>query len=269
MANKVNKNLSLVISMMLLTSACNQAPTFAELCDENPKICNEFKEDSWCKRERIAVGFANVAHKEKPGDIEKYNQLISYENYAKCMAHASNIEHIRFKEKQTMRVNNVAQAKQRIKEISEATVNSKHPNLLYYHWSRYLNNDALEAFLALENTKILETPDLQLNLATYYAKRDQTKTLNLLYHALELTEVDEPVNNEIFKSIATIFADKDKHKQVYIWSKILLLYSPDDENIKRVNLEQYAQSFQLDSEFLDIVAEKTLDKILNGEFKTP
>lgn len=72
-----------------------------------------------------------------------------------------------------MRINNVVNAKNKIKEISENTVNSKHPNLLYFHWTRYLNNDALKTFLALEKTQQLETPNLQFNLATYYAKRDQ------------------------------------------------------------------------------------------------
>lgn len=72
-----------------------------------------------------------------------------------------------------MRINNVVNAKNKIKEISENTVNSKHPSLLYFHWTRYLNNDALKTFLALEKTQQLETPNLQFNLATYYAKRDQ------------------------------------------------------------------------------------------------
>ncbi|WP_441003613.1 DUF2989 domain-containing protein [Pseudocolwellia agarivorans] len=260
---------SLFVILIIAISACNKAPTFADLCDENPKICNEFKEDTWCKKERIAVGFANLSHQQKPDDAGKYKQLISYENYAQCMNHASKIEHIKFKEKQTMRVTNVVKAKQKIKEISQATENSNHPHLLYYHWSRYLNKNALQTFLDLESTNKLETPDLQFNLATYYAKRDQSKTLKLLYHALELTNENEAVNTEIFKSIATIFADKKKYTQVYIWSQILATYSPEDETIKNVNLQSYAQTFNLDQEFLDTVALKTLNTILEGKFKAP
>jgi len=260
---------SIIVVACTLIASCNKGPSFAELCDLHPEICQEFKEDSWCKKERISVGFANLAHHEKPEDLQKFNQLISYEKYAKCMDHASKIEHIKFKEKQTMRVTNVAHARKRIKEISDATINSKHPNLLYYHWSRYLDNDALQEFLALEDGDQLETPSLQLNLATYYAKKDQEKTLDLLYHALELTKVNQPINTEIFKSIATIFADKNKHKQVYIWSKILNLYSPEDETVKAIKLDKYADTFNLKQSFLDKVASRTLNTILDGQFKKP
>lgn len=259
----------ITISSCVFIAACNQAPSFADLCNEHPKICNEFKEDSWCKKERITIGFANLAQQTTPKDENKYNQLVGYENYAKCMEHASKIEHIKFKEKQSMRINNVVEAKKRIKDISDDTKDSKHPSLLYYHWTRHLNKEALQTFLALENTHQLETPSLQFNLATYYAKKDQNKTLNLLYHALELTNQDDPINTEIFKSIATIFADKKKYKQVYIWSKILQTHTPDDESIKGVKLDNYAKTFNLKSSFLDDVASKTLYTILKGEFKKP
>ena len=270
MMNKpINFRFVVIIGSCTLLFACNKAPSFAELCDEHPKICNEFKEDYWCKTERIAVGFSNLAHQKKPEDLQKIDQLMSYENYAQCMVHASKIEHNKFKEKQGMRINNAVNANKRIKEISDSTLNSNHPRLLYYHWSRYLNKDALQKFLALENTKELETPNLQLNLATYYAKIDQSKTLNLLYHALELTDVDEPIDTEIFKSISTIFAEKKEYKKVYIWSKVLTSYSPDDKTINTLSLNKYAQAFNLDHEFLDRVASKILDTILQGEFIKP
>lgn len=258
-----------LISLIAILSGCNKPPTFAELCSKTPEICEEFEEDSWCKSERISVGFANLAHRNNPEDLERFNQLISYEKYQKCMTHASKIEHIKFKEKQTMRINNVSKAKAKIKEISEVTKSSNLPELLYFHWSRYIDKDALKRFLELEKTQQLETAELQFKLATYYAKRDQNKTLRVLYHALELTDKDIPVNNEIFKSIATIFADKKKYKQVYIWSKILVTYSPEDEHINKLDLQDYAKSFDLNTEFLDDVALKTLKKILEGSFKAP
>lgn len=258
-----------VLCSIIALLGCDRKPNFADLCEEHPNICQEFKEDTWCKRERISVGFSNLHHLEAPTDENKYNQLISYENYAKCMTHASKIEHIKFKEKKSMRISNVAKAKERIAEISKETQNSNHPGILYYQWSRYLNNNALQAFLALEDTNELETPHLQFNLATYYAKIDQNKTLKLLYHALELTNKDEPINTEIFKSISTIFADKKKQKQAYIWSKILSMHSPDDESISSESLEEYAKAFKLDHEYLDMIANATLEKIMKGEFTAP
>lgn len=249
--------------------ACDRGPNFAELCEQHSEICEEFESDSWCKRERIKVGFANISEKLKPNDDNKFQQLIAYENYKTCMAHASKIEHIKLKEKKTRRINNVLKAQDKIEKISNATANSEHPDLLYYHWSRYLDQSALDKFIALEGNKILEKPNRQVNLASYYIKRDPNKTLDLLYHALTLYPSDAKIDTEIFKSIASIFSEKEEYKQAYIWSKILHLYQPDDENLTVDTLNNYIALYNLDSEYLDRVAKTTLNKIVTGQFKAP
>lgn len=249
--------------------ACEQGPNFAELCDQHVEICEEFQEDTWCKKERIAVGFANLSHKLKANDSNKYQQLIAYEGYEKCMAHAAKIEHIKLKVKKTIRTNNVLKARDKIKEISLATEKSEHPDLLYFHWSRYLNESSLNKFIALEGNELLERSNRQVNLASYYAKRDPTKTLNILYHALELYPSNAELDTEIFKSIASIFADKKEYKQVYIWSKILRMYDPKDTTIHDSTLQSYITGYGLDADFLDKVADTTLNNITAGTFTSP
>jgi hypothetical protein len=249
--------------------ACENRPDFAELCEQHIKICQEFQEDTWCKRERIAVGFANLADKNDASDSNKYQQLIAYEGYEKCMLHASKIDHIKLNVKKTIRIDNVVKAQAKIKTIALATQKSEHPDLLFFHWSRYLNEQSLNKFIALEGSELLEKPNRQINLASYYAKHDITKTLNLLYHALELYPSDTAIDTEIFQSLASIFTHKKEHKQAYIWSKILYLYSPKDSNINHETLVSYFKSNNLNTEFLDRVAKKTLNNILEGEFKVP
>lgn len=257
-----------LLSLTLIT-ACDKGPNFASLCEQNPEICQEFAEDSWCKKERIAVGFANLTQKTEPKDIHQFNQLIAYESFEKCVSHAAKIEHIKLKEKKTKRINNMMLARERIIEISDATINSEHPRLLYYHWTRYLNKEALEKFLALEGDERLETPESQFELATYYAKRDPNKTLAVLFHSLELIQLEQPINPEVFKSLSSIFADKGENKQAYIWLKVLSLYKPDDENISKDTLTNYIRAYSLDGPFLDRVAIATLEKIKTGTFKAP
>ncbi|MFT5757856.1 MAG: hypothetical protein ACI9LM_002592 [Alteromonadaceae bacterium] len=249
--------------------SCDNAPNFAELCEMHTEICHEFEQDSWCKRERIAVGFANLEHLKTPLDPQKFEQLIAYERYATCMEHASKIEHIKFKNKQVMRVNNLLKAREQIYVISKQTKRSLHPDLLYFHWSRYSNKRALARFLLLENTLQLETPKLQLNLATYYVKRDKEKTRQLLYHSLELSNDDAPIDVEVFKSISTLFADKKDVENAYVWSKILNLYASDDKAVTEQSLENYVKAYHLNSDILDEKAEDTLDSILKGQFKAP
>ncbi|SEL11785.1 Protein of unknown function [Colwellia chukchiensis] len=257
------------LAPLWLLMACEKSQNFAELCQEHKEICLEFQEDSWCKRERIAVGFANLAEKLASQDSNKFAQLIAYENYEKCMEHAAKIEHIKLKVKKTMRTNNVLKARQRINEIANATKGSEHPDLLYYHWSRFLDESALQKFIALEGSKLLEQPHRQINLASYYAKRDANKTLKLLYRALELYPNDAVIDTEIFQSIASIFADKQEYKQAYIWSKILYLYQPDESNITDKSLTDYSELHHLDRQFLDRVAASTLKLIESGEFNAP
>jgi len=255
--------------LMFLCTACDTGPNFSQLCEENPEICEEFHEDSWCKRERIKVGIANINHKTVASDIHKFHQLIAYEDYNKCVTHAAKIEHIKLKEKKTRRIENMMAARQKIEEISEQTKNSEHPRLLYYHWTRFLNNEALEKFLALEGTKALETPESLFELATYYTKRDQSKTLQLLFHSLELYKDDSEINAEIFKTLSTIFADKNEIKQAYIWLKVLELYDPSDPDIHENTIEDYAKNHKLDVDFLDKVAKTTLNKIKSSKFIRP
>jgi hypothetical protein len=249
--------------------ACDSGPNFAELCQQHSEICEEFQEDTWCKRERVVVGFANLNNKLEDNDGNKYQQLIAYEGYEKCMAHAAKIEHIKLKIKKTIRTNNVFKARDKIKEISLATRDSEHPDLLYYHWSRYLNEDSLGKFIALEGNKSLEQPNRQVNLASYYAKRDPTKTLKLLYHALELYPDDAKLDTEIFKSLASIFADRKEYKQAYIWSKILHIYDPEDTDINDKTLQNYIDGYGLNGDFLNKVANATLNKIGSGTFISP
>ncbi|WDE09661.1 DUF2989 domain-containing protein [Thalassomonas haliotis] len=253
----------------LALSACDKGPNLAQVCDSHPLICQEFKEDNWCKKERTQTIFAGADLQDSPSDQYKYNLLIAYESYAECVSFASQIEHIKLKEKKTRRIDNYIKAKEKIEQLSQETASSEHPQLLYFHWTRYLNERSLEKFLRLEGSPELETPASQLNLATYYAKRDPDKTLDLLFHALELYQAGDVIDSEIFKSLTTIFTDKKEYKQAYIWLKIMRLYDPEDTDLTEKSLKNYQEAFQLDSDFLDQVADTTLDKIKAGQFHSP
>ena len=253
----------------LLLIGCDSGPNFAKLCEENPEICAEFQEDSWCKKERIDVGLANIAHLKNQQDSQKYQQLIAYESYDKCVTHAVKIEHVKLKEKRTRRIENMMKARDKISTLAEQTARSNHPRLLYFHWTRFLSEPHLEKFLALEGTKALETTESQYDLATYYAKRDQKKTLQLLFKALTLYDNKNEINDDIFKSLSTIFAEKNEFKQAYIWLKVLHLHDPQDRDLSKDTLTRYVAEHKLNAEYLDKVATSTLNHVLEMSFKAP
>ena len=262
-------NCLVVFTILLLITGCDGKQNLATLCENHPKICEEFKTDSWCKSERAEVAFNNLAVNQHNKEIDKYYLLLSYEDYATCMAHASKIDYIKYKDKRTFRIENLVKATKRIDELNQQTQLSSHPELLYYHWSRNLNENSLTKFLALEGSPALNSTESQFNLATYYSKRDPNKTIKLLYKALELYRDERPLNPEIFKALSTIFEDKRDFDKAYIWSRILYLYQPDDKHLNDDAIFRFKNEYNLDISFLDKVADVTYDKIQGGEFVAP
>jgi hypothetical protein len=248
---------------------CNKNTSFAQICENHQAACQEFHPDTWCKKERVNLVFAHAALADKPRDKEKFNTLMAYEDYEKCVSKAAEIDHIKFKEKKTKRIDNMLKARHKIKMLSNETIDSNYPSLLYYHWTHHLNKRSLAAFLALEGEPIMENSTSQYELATYYAKRDINKTISLLYRALELNQVGETINVDIFKSLTSVYAELGDNKQAYIWLKVLTLAAPNDKQINRTNLHQYQNNTNLDQSFLDKVARTVLGNIKKAEFVAP
>lgn len=240
-----------------------------EVCDKYPTICEQLQEDNWCRVERRDV-LVNYYRKEETNDDDyKYKLLLAYEGYAKCMEKASLIEHKKLKSKKNRRINNHVNALQHINDLSNETVNSENPLLMYYHWSRNEDKEALEKLLQLEGSVLVANPEAQFNYATYYIKKDPNKTFDFLYRALELYEKGDKINAEIFMSLASLFADLKLHKQAYIWLKILEMYDEETEIDHQKSLEQYQITYDLNADFLNQVAKLTLEKIKNGKFQRP
>lgn len=255
--------------LALFLTGCGDKVNLAQLCEDNEEICNEFGQDSWCKSERIDVAVNRIKVKNDNLDTGKYNLLIAYEGYIKCMSLASQIQHIKLKEKTTVRKNNLLKAKANMSLLSEESADSKHPHLLYYYWSRESNVLALEQFLELEGSDILENSTAQYHLATYYIKRNTKKTLGLLYHALELHQPGTKLTPEVLQTLATIFTQKKQYKQAYIWLRTYQLLLDKPDKMIETSLISYQQAKKLDAEFLDEVASITLAKIESGKFTSP
>lgn len=121
----------------------------------------------------------------------------------------------------------------------------------------------------LEGTSALEDSISQFQLATYYAKKDKNKTLQLLFHSLELHQPNAKLIPEVFETLVTIFTNRDKPKQAYIWLKTYHLATTKHHKQVKKQLQQYQSAYLLDGDFLDDVASNTLANIESGKFKTP
>jgi hypothetical protein len=263
------------VLLLLLLNGCDSKVNLKKLCNEHAEICNEFSKDSWCKTERIDVVLNRIKVKNNnldvdvDVDVDKYKLLIAYEGYIKCMSLASQIQHKKFKEKTTLRKDNLLKATAQLSKLTAQSANSKHPDLLYYHWSRESSDSALKEFLQLEGDPILENSTAQYHLATYYIKRDSNKTLGLLYRSLELHQPGTELSPEILQSLVTIFTKIKQYKQAYIWLRTYQLSQDEPNEMIETSLNSYQQKNALDADFLDKVASSTLAKIKAGQFTSP
>lgn len=253
----------------LLLAGCDKTVTIKELCNKNLKVCKAFKADTWCKAERKDLLINYDAFNNSNEDSDRFAVLLQLEEYEKCMGIAAQIEHVKLKGKQENRKINLKNARKEINKLVNESKQSTEPHMLYYRWSRLSESKAISQLLSLEGSNALETPELQLIFATYYTKRNPQKTLNYLFHALELYAPNDKINTETFLSLSTIFTDKEEFKQAYIWLKVLILIEPENEIVSDVSLEGFAKQYQLNIALLNKVAAATLTKIQQGTFKAP
>ncbi|MDF2178757.1 DUF2989 domain-containing protein [Aliiglaciecola sp. CAU 1673] len=238
-----------------------------DICEQQPQLCSDLNPDSWCRAEKSRIIKDRYEQLKSPSDLLNYDLLLGFENYKKCISKASDIEHIKLKEKQSERVRGLMTAERELKRLARETQGVDVPHLLYYHWSRFDDQDALKAFLQYEKRGELEYPEMQVALATYYSKFDRPKTISLLYHALELYGEDAEVDPEIFLSLSTINMKEERFEQAYIWGYVGQKFGVEDLNLTSIESILVQQNIQ--TKALKKTAEHYIEQIEDGRFIAP
>lgn len=232
---------------ILNLTGCSKGKTISEICEDRPEICEEFTGGGHCNEERSDLIYKRYDEFRLPSDRNRYKLLVSLEDYTDCIALASQIEHIKLKEKKTERMIGYLAAIEETKRVSHLTRASDDPYLLFYHWSRNANSKALNKFLQLEGTKALESATLQYFLATYYSKKDSEKTIELLKYSLQLrkSEADE-LHTEVLHSLSSLHYQKDDLINAYIWAKIADFAGSESVKLKELELKAQYENLNLD-----------------------
>lgn len=251
----------------LFLIGCERQITVREVCDVNESFCSDLNTDGHCNAIRSEVIVKRHLEKKDPSDENKYNLLLDFEEYSSCIHLASQIEHIKLKEKKNSRIKGYMTSLREIKRLIAETKDTSHPGILYYQWSQTNDEAALNKFLSLENTESMKNTQMQFLLATYYIKFDLEKTVNLLYRALELNPEHGTPNNEIYKTLVNIFYKQKKYKHAYIWA--LIAKESCIENIEITPLEHMLETQGKSLGNLEKLANKTLEQIESGTFFSP
>jgi hypothetical protein len=257
-----------VTVFLLLLAGCEDlfAPNARDMCLEQPQFCADLNPDGWCQAEKSQVIKNRYADLKNPQEITDYRLLIAFEKYKVCVSKAAQIVHIKQPEKQAERMKAVVVAEKELKRLTRKTRQSKEPHLQYYHWSRFNDQAALKNFLLYRDQNKLDTPDLQLGLAAYYVKFDLDKAIKALFHALELYQEHDDIDNEIFKSLSTIYLKLEDYQKAYIWALVAIEFSVKDVDLRVIEpLLTRSNSIKK----LENLADDIVDSIEDREFVLP
>ncbi|CZF81375.1 DUF2989 domain-containing protein [Grimontia marina] len=197
----------------------------AQLCENYPQICQKLNvTDGQCRHERTDLIWKRYDVVKKDSDLNKFDELLLTKKYAKCMELAAQIETTTLKGKKTLRTEALFHAYDTIEKLEQKLKSSYQPSIIYYRWTQG-DNEALEQFLKLEETEYLNTPELQLGLATYYVDKDKEHTIKLLVKSLTLYdgragETKDKAIPEVIKSLATANHSIGKLDDAYLWALV-------------------------------------------------
>ncbi|WP_430455786.1 DUF2989 domain-containing protein [Rheinheimera sp.] len=256
------------LPLLVLLSACGEKElNITQVCQEKPGLCTDLIEDGHCRVERSETILARFGEQKLPSDANKYRLLLDFEKYSKCMELAKGIEHIKLKEKTTARVDSYMVSLNEIKRLTDETVTSDYPGLLYYHWSRHQSRPHLEKFEQAAQAGQLNTPDLKFALARYYIERDKSLAITTMLDALKLYKAGEVVDTDIYTSLTTLYFKQNKLPESYHWA--LVAQAAGVERIEFDMILKSAKDNALDKDKIETLADETVAGLEAGQFKPP
>ncbi|MCP4884984.1 MAG: DUF2989 domain-containing protein [Flavobacteriales bacterium] len=246
-----------------LLSGCIENRSTAHLCINHPQICEGLNiNDGQCNQIRTQLLWLRFDQIDNPSEFKLFDELELTKTYAQCMEVAGQTQSTTLKSKQRLRTESLIAAYQAIENIEAKLEASYLPSIIYYRWTKG-DPDALDDFLKLENTDLLNTPELQLGLATYYHSKDKTYTLQILKKGLSFydgrnNETLKKTVPELIKHLATTAHANNQLDEAYLWSligknfavpivdekRLALLYPMD--NSKRVKIQAIADEISED-----------------------
>ena len=263
--NNTKRLLTTISISLLLTGCFERHRTTDSLCKSYPDLCTQLNvNDGQCRIQRTGLIWQRYDVLKNPTDQEKFKELEATQKYIFCLEYAARIEPTELKDRKTIRMNALYDSYNNVTRLNKELSLSTDPEIIYYRWSQG-DEQAQQQFLALEGKKELETPDLQLALASYYISKDKDKTYQLLHHALSLYKKNENVNQDIIKSLATLSQQQKKLKEAYIWVLIA-----NDMNMPVVKAKNIARLFLLTEDEQKVLNKKAvniLDNLQNGSYE--
>jgi hypothetical protein len=249
----------------LALMACND-DRIHNICGNYPELCQDLVDDGWCRYERTDIIRSRFYLKEEGTDRRKYELMRNLERYLKCAERSTNIEYKNAREQKNPRVEGMLAAGDQLAQLDAATRNSQDPYLLLWHWTNNTNELARQHFMALEGSKALDEPELQLALAGIYAKIDAAKAIAILHHGLSLYREGEKVNSRMLTSLSTLYMGQKQYGLAYLWGKVSESFQ-DAPEVSAKRLGIYHTLSKSEQDGYDVRAAEIVEQLKHGNYR--
>lgn len=257
--------LLLSLACCLTLTACDD-DRIHNICSQYPALCADLVDDGWCRYERSDVIRGRYYLQEEGTDRRKYDLMRGLERYLQCAEHSTNIEYKRAREQKSPRVEGMLAAGRQLEQLDAQTRGSRDPYLLLWHWTNNTNELARQQFMALEGTKALDEPELQLALGGIYAKSDPEKAIATLQHGLSLYQEGDKVNSRIFTSLSTLYMGQKQYGLAYLWGKVSESFQDSPEvSAKRFGI--YHTLSKTEQDGYDVRAAEIVEQLKHGNYR--
>lgn len=256
------------ILTLTLTGCFSDEKSLYSICGDTPQLCDDIKTQGWCKDERTNLIRNRYRQLTEPDDHKNlYNTLITWKKFNFCIEKASNIQRKKVTDREPTKAATFVTSVLEIEKLEKLTKSSNYPDLLYYHWVEYGDDNKMDKLVSLDKRGRLNTSDLQFKMSTYYGKVDRNKAINSLLNGLSLlTESKlDSLDHSVFASITTYYYQMRKLELSYIWAQVAIKFGLKANLYSSLTVELKRKDIDLDE--LNIKADKIYQSIQDLNFQ--
>ncbi|GAD74167.1 hypothetical protein VAZ01S_004_00410 [Vibrio azureus NBRC 104587] len=210
-----------ILFCLTLTGCFDGNVTTEELCQKQPELqCKQLNiNDGRCRIPRTNLIWHRYEQLQDHSEASKIKEYGLLAAYRKCLELASQITPIDQSELKRSRFDALVHSINELDRIVAELQGSTQPATLYFLWSQTGDMKARRLFLRMEGTPQLNTAEMQYALATFYAKRDAAKTVELLNNALSMSDTNN-LKPEILNTLASLNQELGNKEQAYLWTMV-------------------------------------------------
>lgn len=256
-----------VVVLTILLSGCGRM-TVRQICAQHPQLCQDIETDGSCRYRRthvIEARYQRLLHPDNDQLI--YPLLLKLERFRDCISKTAQVEAVKNKGRITLRMNSYLAAERAINKLEQEAKQSHDPHLLYYRWSRFDDHAARDEFLELAQKGQLETAELQKFLASYYGANQPRRARQALMKSLSLHSPDEPIDNDVLETLATMYFQSGDYKHSYIWTVMANENSDGDVAVQLDFIARKGNITRQQRTQLEKIALVHLNEIKKGRFE--